>query len=339
MELQKIEDIVEENYELHISSIEKIKNAFKLSTAEGKFCLKPIPYEYGHFLFILSAIKHLQDNNFKNTPEIIKNINNRDFIQIEDKFAYITKWITARECNYDNPVDLDLAVSALAELHKKSEGFEISSSMKPRIGWFKWFENFETRGKEILDFKARIGCKSNKTYFDSLYESILEEELDRVENTIKDLKATEYLFIMKSEIEKKGFCHHDIAHHNVLITEADEVNIIDFDYCILDTHLHDLSSILIRRLKNGKWEFDEALKILDCYNEIYRIKDSEIPVMASFMEFPQEYWQLGIQYYWEKKPWEEDYFVNKLLKIIEDRELRQDFLFEFMECKYKGGSI
>lgn len=338
MELQEVKRVIEESYDFHIDSIEKIKNVYKISTETGKYCFKPIPYEYGHFLFILGAIKHLQTQNFKSTPEIIKNVSNMDFTAINNKFGYLTNWITARECNYDNPVDLNLAVSKLADLHLKSEGFEINPSMKPRIGWLKWFENFETRGKEILDFQNKICSKDKKTYFDNLYESILEDELERIENTIQDLKVSDYIFNMKYEIEKKGFCHHDIAHHNVLITENDEVNIIDFDYCILDTHLHDLSSILIRRLKNGKWEIEEAMKILNCYNEVYEIKDNEIPIMASFIEFPQEYWQLGIQYYWERKPWEEEFFENRLLKVIEDREFRQDFVDEFMECKLKGGN-
>ena len=331
--------LVEENYELHINHMEKIKNVYKISAKTGSFCFKIIPYDYGHFLFILSAIKHLQANDFKNTPEIIKNKRNIDFTEIQDKFAYLTKWITARECNYDNPVGLNLAVSKLAELHLKSQCFQVTSEMKPRVYWFKWLENFETRGEEILDFKSRINSKDSKTYFDDLYGSILEEELERVENSLEDLKASDYLFNMGIEIEKMGFCHHDIAHHNVLITGDNQANVIDFDYCILDTHLHDLSSILIRRLKNGKWDFKEALKVLQCYDEVYNIKQSELPIMASFIEFPQEFWQLGIQYYWERKPWEEELFVSKLLKYIEDREFRQDFIRELAEYKFKGGAI
>ena len=330
--------LLEENYELDIYAIEKIKNVYKVSASTGSFCLKPIPYEYGHFLFILSAIKHLQANNFLSTPGIIRNKSNKDFIEIQGKFAYVTSWLTARECNYDNPVDLILAVTKLAELHLKSQGFQVTPEMNPRNYWFKWFDNFETRGKEILDFKNRIDNKSSKTYFDNLYGSILEEELERVEDSIETLKASDYLYNMKLEVEKRGFCHHDIAHHNVLITEENQANIIDFDYCILDTHLHDLSSLMIRRLKNGKWDIGEALKILQCYDEIYSIEPSELPIIASFIEFPQEYWQLGIQYYWERKPWEEEFFVSKLLKYIEDREFRQDFLKELLEYKFKGGA-
>lgn len=45
------------------------------------------------------------------------------------------------------------------------------------------------------------------------------------------------------------FCHHDYANHNILIDSENQIYIIDFDYCMLDTKLHDLASILIRVMK------------------------------------------------------------------------------------------
>ena len=141
---------------------------------------------------------------------------------------------------------------------------------------------------------------------------------------------------MQSEIEKHGFCHHDYAHHNVLIGEKDDVNIIDFDFCILDSHLHDLSSLIIRVMKNGKWDIRNAMHILNVYNLTNNVDKLDIPIMAAFMEYPQEYWQIGIQYYWEKQPWGEEFFLKKLEKIYEDEYDRQDFLEEFSILKYKG---
>ena len=52
--------------------------------------------------------------------------------------------------------------------------------------------------------------------------------------------------------------------------------------------------------------------------------------MKEFIRFPQAYWQLGIQKYWEEQPWKESVFIDKLKKYIEDREDREDFLKNFM---------
>jgi len=334
LEIQELKQLVKDSYSLCINDIEKIKNVYRIETQNGMYCLKIINYDFKHFLFIIGAIKHLQGKGFQNIPEIIGTIDNKEYIVLEKKYAYLTPWLNARECNYDNPVEIKLCTSKLADLHKKSLNFKVTPEMKPRIGWLKWIETFKTRQREILDFKRRINEKQNITEFDKNYLIIMEEELSRSSRSINNLCKSEYIDKMKEEIKHRGFCHHDYAHHNVLIEKSGGVNIIDFDYCILDTHLHDLSSLLIRRMKNGKWSPENALFIMDEYDAINSIYKSDIEVMAAFMEFPQEYWQTGIQYYWEKKDWGEEFFLKKLEKIHEDSVDRQIFIEKFSQIKY-----
>ncbi len=333
MNIEEVSNKVGEMYSLNISSIEKVKNVYKITSGSMTYCLKVISYEFGHFLFILSAIKHLQRKGFESTPEIILNKNDEEYIFIDNSFAYLTKWIDSRECNYENPIDIATATRKLGELHIKSEGFHVTKKMHPRVGWFKWIETFDTRKNEIIDFQKKIYSKDKIDEFDEIYLSMIEEELSRAEDSIDNLANSDYLFKMSKEVEKMGFCHHDFAHHNVLISNNNKVNIIDFDYCILDSHLHDLSSLLIRRMKNGKWDIENAKYIFDAYNEVNSIEENDIPIIASFIEFPQEFWQIGIQYYWEKKSWGEEFFKNKLLKIFEDREDRQEFVSELISYR------
>ncbi|MCH5138916.1 CotS family spore coat protein [Clostridiaceae bacterium UIB06] len=333
MDILEVRKAVQTAYELKINFIEKIKNVYKIYTSDNQFCLKIIRYDFGHFLFIISAIKHLQNNGFKNIPEIIKTQKGMEYIEVAGSYAYLTKWITSRECNYDNSVDILIASSKLAELHKKSRGFEANETMNPRVGWFKWIEVFKTRRDEILDFKRRIYKNKNRSEFDNKYLSMMKQELARAEMSIENLIKSPYLDFMNKEIINKSFCHHDYANHNVLVDSHGEINIIDFDYCILDTHIHDLASLIIRRMKNGKWNISNALFIIQAYSVINEVKKEEIPIMAGFMEFPQDYWQVGIQYYWEKQPWDEEFFMKKLKKIDKDRNEKQEFINDFRTIK------
>ena len=326
--------LVNDNYDINVTNVVKIKNVYRLETKEEDFCLKVVHYELGHFLFILEAIKHLIKRGFGSIPEIIFNKHGKDYINFGDYYAYVTAWIAARECNYDNPLDLMLASSTLASLHKKSENYIITKDMHPRDNWMKWNQVFKTREEEILDFKNRIEKRTKKTEFDNIYANMVNEEIERAEKSINHLKVTDYINKMLLEKKKNGFCHHDYAHHNVLINKSGEISIIDFDYCILDTHLHDLSSLLIRKMKNGKWDLRSAVYIIDIYSSTYPILEEDIGIMAAFMEFPQEFWQIGIQYYWEKQPWKEENFISKLRKIEVDRNERQEFLEEFGRIKY-----
>lgn len=326
---------IEKRYDIHIDTIKKNKNVYEIGCREHKYCLKVIKYEFGHFLFILMAINYLIENGFDNVPFIIKTLDGQQHIKLENSYAYLTPWISARESNYDNPIDIERSAKTLAKLHIKSRGFQLEKEMKPRIGWFKWVETFNVRRKEMMDFKWRIERKIKPTDFDKLYMENVENEMYRAECAMKHLENSQYYNKMLQEVNLRGFCHHDFAHHNVLIDIEGKANIIDFDYAILDSHLHDLASLLLRRMKNGKWDISSAKFILEAYSSIYEIAEEEIAIMAAFMEFPQDFWQVGIQYYWENQPWEEDFFEKKLLRIIEDADDKQEFIEEFMYFKYR----
>ena len=55
--------------------------------------------------------------------------------------------------------------------------------------------------------------------------------------------------------------------------------------------------------------------------------------MREFIRFPQAFWQIGLQVYWEQQPWGEEFFLNKLQRYLEDCDERE----EFIDSYFKGG--
>jgi CotS family spore coat protein len=333
LDTETLKKLLEEEYHFIIVSIDEFKNIYKITTVNGQYCLKKIKYNFSHFKFILEAIKYLHTRNFQYTPEIVKTKEGNDYIYINQCYCYLCPWVNSHKSDYSNEDELKAVSRKLAELHMKSRGFLQTKEMQPRVGWFKWIETFETRKNEIIDFKKRIYSKEKMNRFDKLYLFIMEEELREAENSIEQLKNSSYLEAMTKEIKYNGFCHHDLAYHNVLIGDNKDIYIIDFDYCILDSHLHDLSSLIIRKMKQSSWRMDNCKSIIKEYNSIYQIEQEELQIMAAFMEFPQDYWQRGIQYYWENKNWGEEFFIKKLNKYIEDREEKKEFIEELRNGK------
>jgi len=333
-EILKIRLYLEENYNLNVDNIEKVKNSYKITTKDEGYCLKVIRYQFSHFYFILSVMKHLQKNEFTYVPTFIMNKEKKEYGSIDGKYVYLTKWIPSRVSNYDNPLELAMISSKLAKLHQCSKGFTLEKTMKPRIGWFSWTNVFETRKNEILDFKNRINQKFHKSDFDLLYLENIDEQLKRAERSILGLQKNNYVNIMEKEVFTRGFCHHDYAHHNILIDNNKNINIIDFDYCILDSHLHDLCSLLIRTMKEGKWDTEKSDLILDSYRKEMEVKQNEIPIIREFIRFPQAFWQIGLQVYWEQQAWGEDFFMNKLQKYLDDCDSKE----EFIDSYFNGGN-
>ena len=329
MDREKLKKSIESNYNIEIQSIEKVKNSYRLETEKGNYAIKIIKYDFPHFYFILSAIKHLQKNHFNKIPNILTNKDGADYIKLENEYAYLTEWISSRVSNYNNPIELAAVSEKLGELHNCSLGFNINKSMKPRIGWYSWIKVFETRCDEILDFKNRIFQKAYKSEFDYIYLKNIEQEIKRGKRAIEGLKNSKYIELMDREVMKRGFCHHDFAHHNILVDENGDFNIIDFDYCILDSHLHDLSSLLIRAMKDAKWSTEKANLILNNYCKSNNVYPEELEVIEEFIRFPQVFWQVGIQYYWEQQPWGEEFFIEKINKYLEDVDYRDEFLEQY----------
>lgn len=331
MNIDEIRSAIEANYCINVKSIEKVKNTYKIETDDRGYCIKIIKYQFPHFYFIISAINHLQKKGFETIPDILKTKDNLDYITLGNSFAYLTEWIPSRVSNYDNPIELELISKKLGELHSCSNGFLINSKMQPRYGWYSWIKTFETRCNEILDFKNRIYQKAYKSDFDKIFLENINSEIQRGLDSINGLKQNNYFKLMDKEIMKCGFCHHDFAHHNVLVDEKGELNIIDFDYCILDSHIHDLSSLLIRAMKYGKWNDEKADLIINNYSLSNSVTSEELILMKYFIKFPQSFWQIGLQYYWEQQPWGEEFFITKITKYLDDVEDREVFLQEYFK--------
>ena len=60
MDIENLKNSIESNYDIKIKSLEKVKNSYKVESKNKNYAIKIIKYDFGHFYFILSAIKHLQ---------------------------------------------------------------------------------------------------------------------------------------------------------------------------------------------------------------------------------------------------------------------------------------
>ena len=154
--------------------------------------------------------------------------------------------------------------------------------------------------------------------------------LKQAEESTCMIKESPYYEISEKSKKLGEFCHHDLANHNFLIGKDGNVYLIDFDYCIMDTHLHDLTSLIVRNMRYGVWDTRKAYFILEEYNRVYPTDMKDLMVIKALMTFPQDFWQVGLQYYTEKQPWTMEYFLMRLERIVNDREIRDKFLKEFL---------
>jgi CotS family spore coat protein len=305
-----------------------LRHVKKVTTDKGTYVIKRMRHKLENFIYSYQAVEHLNRKGFKNTCSYVINKEGVPYLIIDEEIYTINKWIDGGLADYDDFNDLKIVLNNLANLHKQSLGFKHYAQAEPRQKVLDWHERFKEKCDYLMTFKNIIQDKEKLTLFDKLYSNNLNYYYELGMKTIRMLDYTTYNEKLGEFKKQKGFCHHDLANHNVLICK-NSVYFIDFDYVLVDIKHHDLASIIIRNMKDSQWNLQKAFYIIDCYSEQDKILDDDISIMKQFIRFPQDFWQVGMQYYIEKQPWDEDIFLNKLMKFLVQKGIREEFLNNF----------
>ena len=327
---ESIEKVIPEIYGIKVYACEPIKKIYKLITDDGIKVLKKVNASYERYLFTVEAMNHARNHGFLNIPPIMTTRDGKAGVDTPTGILMISDWVSSREADYTSYSDLELTTMALADFHQVSIGFEPSAKTDPRVLWGKWIENFQTRAKEMLLFREQAQGKEEKSEFDRKILHYTDYFYDWAMKSIHHLEKSCYRKLAEESKKNRTFCHHDMAYHNVLFTKDNEAYLIDFDYCIMDMTIHDLTSLILRTIRYGSWDLERAYWIFNTYNRGKPILGEEIGVMKAFMEFPQEFWQIGLQYYVEQQPWEEEVFHRRLDRILLDIPIREVFMRKFL---------
>ncbi len=125
-----------------------------------------------------------------------------------------------------------------------------------------------------------------------------------------------------------AFCHHDLAHHNIIINK-EEAYFIDFDYSIIDLKVHDLCNFINKAIKNSVYDLDKCELILKEYQSTNTLQNSELQVLYGLLSFPQNFYEIARDYYTRRKNWDEEVFLDKLKSRLELKDDNIQFLGEF----------
>lgn len=324
--INDVKKLVEENYYVTVLSIEKIKNVYKIVAVEGDFCLKQIKYDFYRLKHILEVFDYLKENEFDNILDIICTNNGEKYIEYNNIYFYMTSWLESRQLNYSNNYDLIRAAQNIAKFHNYSKGFKPSVDTDVDIRYMKWIQIFDKKINDILNFKDIIENKEELSLFDKIYLKNIDKNISLANEAVENLYKYDYKKVMKETVKKNYICHHDLANHNLLLDKNGKVYFIDFDYIVIDTYLHDIGSFIYRCLKYGRWYYEKFNLIIRSYKDVKKISNKEMLLIISFILFPNDFWQIGFQYYEEKILWKEEKFIKRISRIEDDREEKSHFL-------------
>jgi CotS family spore coat protein len=321
-------------FDLVVYDVIPVRKVFILNTNKGDKVLKKVNYSIEQLEFINYSIEYIKKNKFSRIIEFEKTKSNLIYVPWKNDIYCIMNLVEGRECEYSNPVDVMLTARAIAELHRGSEGLIYEEGFKAQLAKNKdrylsgkVIENFNRKLKELIFYKNIANLNEDKNEFDYIFLKNVEYYEENITRSINILKQSEYLNLCK-EKGKTVLCHHDLAHHNILINR-EEVYFLDFDYSVIDLKVHDICNFTNKAIKDFCYDTEKCHSIINEYTKMNPLDDRELKVLYGMLSFPEDFYSISKDYYTRKKQWSEEVFLNRLKRKVEYKKDREQFLDEF----------
>ncbi|KMT22831.1 CotS family spore coat protein [Clostridium cylindrosporum] len=309
-----------DKFDFLVEDVIPIRSVYILKTDKGMKVLKKVMYDIDELNFIYDSLSYIR-KTYENVVNFRLSSDGNSYVKDASGLYVVLDIIDGRECVFENPVDLKNASRHLAKLHRAGENIETFHEKRFKVG--RILEKYNTALDNLKKFKEIASMHVNKKEFDKLYLSYADYYINCIYSAIECIKQSQYI---KYSRNKYVLCHHDLAHHNIIIDNDNEVHFLDFDYSLIDLPMHDISNIIIKAIKHNRWDIDIGKTIIKSYGEEKPLSSEELDILYGYLLFPKDFYDISTSYYFRNRDWEEEEFLEKLKRKAEYREDREKFL-------------
>lgn len=302
-----------------------IRSVYILKTDKGMKILKKVDYSVDELMFLFNSLNKIREQY----PYVInfrESIYGKPYVEYEGGIYVVLDLIEGRDCVFENPIDLKAAAAALAKLHRAGES--VDTGYAPRNKLVSLTDKYRQKIKSMEKYKEIAEMHVNKNEFDKIFLQYADYYINCIKSAYEYIINSSYVEFCQS---KHTLCHHDLAHHNILIGENENIYFLDFDYSVIDLPYHDMANIITKAIKHNGWNIDTANLIVEAYMEDRKLSGDEMKVLYGYLLFPQDFYDIAASYYMKTRNWDEEEFIDKLKRRAEYREDREKFLREFKE--------
>lgn len=329
-------DLSEEFFEklsLDIEDIIPLRKVFVLLTDEGKKILKLTDSSEKRIGFINEALKSISEeytdilNYYVNSEgDIIHTFKENTYVLLD--------MIEGREATFTNPIEIEICAKGIANMHKASRGIfhKLNKGVsEENLGGYLPDE-FNNAKEDLINIKEYVNKFKYKNELDELFLKNVDNNISELEKSMELLAMCEYDLMME-DLNAMVLCHNDLAYHNFII-DGNKVKIIDFDYCKIDNRAVDIANYSEKVIKNSYYDTDKFKLILDSYNSIEKLSKQEMKLIYTIMSFPRDFVTISRDYYYKRKKWDYEVFLNRFNNKINNETHRRGFIKRFiMEMK------
>lgn len=312
-------------YELTADRSARTRGALLCYTAQGLLILREFHGSEKKLEKQQELLMKLQENGI-NTDYFLRN--NQESLVSKDKTEQrftLQHWYEGKECDTKSREDILKSVRTLARLHilMKMEPVEEYRERSLR-------EEYLRHNQELRKIRKFIRNKGASNVFEKNYLASVEQFLERAQYAVKLLDETDYDDLRERAWREGQVCHGEYNQHNVLMLKNDHFGtaVTNFGHWSFDIQIADLYRFMRKILEKYNWNLELAGEMLREYHKIRPISAQEWKNLRVRFTYPEKYWKLANYYYSHKKVWISEKNVEKLLNLIRQREIWENFAEE-----------
>lgn len=314
---------VYETYDMEIFQTTRGRGSFILKTDKGIRQLKQLDVNESRLNVEYQFKEKLYEQGFTMIDRCIKN--NDDELVSYDRYGngYVMRsFFSGREIDTSNHDEVKAAVRNLAHFHLVSRSIFESTEKDVHI---RLNSDFKKRNQELKRVKNFMMKRKSKKKFEELfldnYEFFYKQAVD-CENKIN----RDSLSMMENHV---GYCHGMYNQHSILVIDDSEViNLatIGFDKFYVGNQLNDLYHFMRKMVEKNNYSFDIMREIIEEYDKIYTLTQNDMEYIYILYLYPEKFYKLSNQYINAPKNWISPKMMEKIGKIIDEEEQKQDLL-------------
>lgn len=321
-------------YDLNINRVTRGRGGMVLGTDSGVKlfleCVRNDKY-YEREDMITSAVA---EHGFSRVDTYIRSSSGELVTSDEEGRRFVLKnWFEGRECNVRDIHDICMAVRTLANLHNVLSDVSEHMLADVQVCVLEADEREET---EIRDTYSRhmkelklagnyLKNKKRKSEFEQLaYKNIGGFYREAVE-AVKLLEDAQFDERFSYARQTGELCHGSYNYHNILF-DGGTAAVTNFDRYKNECQISDLYQFMRKILEKYDWDITTAYKMIDEYDKVKPIDDTDLALLSALFSFPEKFWKVINYYFNSNKAWIPPKTKEKLEKVVQQNDQRKKFL-------------
>ena len=310
---------------VNVNDITPLRKVFVISTDEGNKILKKVNYDVDRVNLISESLDYVK-KSYTNIITYNKFKDNLSYKKWKDQIYIIMDILDGREAAFSNPVEINICAENIGLMHKASKGLReyLKDKYNKDFLDISLKDKFQKAYDELVWMKSLVKNYKYKNEFDILFMNNVDEYLIEIEEVQKEFYKSKYDDLRKSG-ETISLCHNDLAYHNFLFKNND-ISIIDFDFMTIDLRIMDIGDFILKSIKNAAFDINKTLNCIDGYENISLLKQEEKELLYLLIKFPKDFYTISRDYYYKRKKWDYEVYLNRFKTKLNNEEFRYEFL-------------